>query len=408
MQEMENSNLDMHVPEGINYSCAGCGRCCHNIVVPMTDDDYERVSALPMEQLIPDYMGQRVFRPTKSHESEGTAYSHVILRNDAGHCPFLVDKLCTIHGKFGSEIKPLICQLFPYCFNETPTGIYVTVSFRSSAVLYNQGTPLDEQRDVLSDRLAKYKTLYPGKKPNWDRVRLSVSKDIDWPTYLEYEARMLEILSDAEGKSLDERLIEISEFLISKERDSASSTSSGATSDEPPAMKKLDRYLLVSLHRVYFPAQDKVSRALMSFSLPRFLYQLVFDSGKFKTAAKSFSLEELTAFPWPGDDEEIQSLLYRFLYSRIFGKWYFGGGYWQLSLITGFHHLVICMALLKLQSKASAIARGANRVEFIDVAHSVRRLEEQLSETEVNGNTAATFELLMASHGRLRRILHGI
>ena len=33
----------LHVPQGFNYSCSGCGRCCKGVAVPMTQEDYERV-----------------------------------------------------------------------------------------------------------------------------------------------------------------------------------------------------------------------------------------------------------------------------------------------------------------------------------------------------------------------------
>ncbi len=416
---MPNSEIktkyELHAPEGINYSCSGCGRCCHDIIVPMTEEDYERVSVLKMDELIPGYTGSQLFREAKKHESEGTAYTHVIMKSKEGHCPFLVNKLCSIHGKHGSDVKPIICQLFPYCFNETPTGVFVTVSFRSSAVLYNQGTPLAEQMDVLEDRLAKYKELYPGKTPNWDAIRLSVNQNIQWSDYLEWEKELFKILADS-SRSLEARMLACSDFLLSKANTgSGASASSGSASSDtaaagggPAQLKKLDRYLLSSLHALYFPASDSVSRAAMTFSVMRFVNKFIFGSPNLKTATRSFTLEELHEFPWPDDDKDISDLLYRFFYSRLFGKWYFGGGYWQLSLITGFHHLIICLAVLKLQAKSSAIARGANQVQFIDVAHSVRKLEEQMSEVEIGAYAAGLFELLMFSPKRLRRILSAV
>ena len=377
----------------------------------MTEEDYERVSVLKFDDLIPGYTGSPLFREAKKHESEGTAYTHVIMKSKEGHCPFLVDKLCSIHGKHGSDVKPIICQLFPYCFNETPTGIFVTVSFRSSAVLYNQGTPLREQMDVLEDRLAKYKELYPGKTPNWDAIRLSVNQNLQWSDYIEWEKEVFKLLAD-KSRSLEDRMLACSDYLVSKSAsagtaEAGSSQSTASASGDPGRLKKLDRYLLSSLHALYFPAADTVSRAAMSFSVMRFVNKMIFGSAKVKTATRTFTLEELHDFPWP-EDEEISDLLYRFFYSRLFGKWYFGGGYWQLSLITGFHHLIICLAVLKLQAKASAIGRGASSVQFIDVAHSVRKLEEQMSEVELGAYACGLFELLMFSPKRLRRILAAV
>ena len=32
------------IPEGINYECTGCGKCCGGWAIPMTQDDYERIT----------------------------------------------------------------------------------------------------------------------------------------------------------------------------------------------------------------------------------------------------------------------------------------------------------------------------------------------------------------------------
>lgn len=399
MHRVEISNAELVIPEGINYSCSGCGRCCNGITVPLTETDYERVSALDMNDLIPNYLGQDVFRIARDHESEGTAYTHAIKQNDQGHCPFLVDKLCSIHGKYGSDAKPIICQLFPYNFNKTPTGTFVTVSFRSTAVLYNQGTPLHEQTDVLEDRLNKYQALYYGKTPNWNNIKLTVNQPLEWNKYIEIEEELLEYWRD-NSMSLEDRMLKGSAYL-----QSLLNTLPAKSDDETASpLNGLDKHLLVALHTLYWPTKAKLTRFDMSFNAMRFSYQVAFGAKTLKLPARCFSFQELNAFPWPSEDKEIEDLLYRFFYSRIFGKWYFGGGFQQLGLIIGYHHLAICLALVKMHSKASAIARGQSRVAFLDVAHAVRRLEEQLSEIEVSPNGVGIWELLMFSRKRLRRI----
>lgn len=403
MQRVKIANTELVVPDGINYSCSGCGRCCNGITVPLTESDYERVSALDMKELIPNYMGQDVFRIAREHESDGTAYTHAIKQNDQGHCPFLVDKLCSIHGKHGSDVKPIICQLFPYNFNKTPTGTFVTVSFRSTAVLYNQGTPLIEQTDVLEDRLNKYQTLYPGKTPNWDDIKLTVNQPIDWSKYLEIEEELLRIWSD-KSISLEERMLKGSSYLQSLLQPPRPQSDDATVAP----LNGLDKNLLAALHTLYWPTKEKLTRFDMSFNALRFSYQFAFGGKSLKLPSRSFSFDEVKAFPWPDSDKEIEDLLYRFFFSRIFGKWYFGGGFQQLGLIIGFHHLAICLALVKMHSKASAIARGESKVAFIDVAHTVRRLEEQLSEVEISPNGVGIWELLMFSRKRLKRIFASV
>lgn len=392
-------SAELHIPEGINYSCSGCGMCCHSITVPMTEEDYDRLLAIEWEPLIPNYDGRETFRPLRDYEKEGTAYTHAIKEDEKGHCPFLVNKLCAIHGKYDGETKPTICQLFPYSFNETPTGIFCTVSFRSTAVLYNQGTPLTEQRDVLEDRLAKFKYLYPGKKPNWDSPKLTTNQPMTWQEYLELEVDLFRFLDD-KSIPLQDRLLNASDFLLSKLE-----VPHPKPEGEAGPLNRIDRQLLSYLHLIYFPHQLKFKRGENSFSVFKFIYRCCFAGSSIRVPGKSYSLDELRNYPWPAEEETIEDLLYRFFYSRIFGKWYFGGGFGQLSLITGLHHLIICLELVRLNAKAGAMARGSERVTFEDVTASVKKLEEQLSETQVNPYGAAAMELLMFSPRRLRRIL---
>jgi hypothetical protein len=112
--------------------------------------------------------------------------------------------------------------------------------------------------------------------------------------------------------------------------------------------------------------------------------------------------------PWPAQDKEIEDLLYRYFYSRIFAKLYFGAGFGQLSLIAGYHHLILLYALIKLQSRALALGRGASIVSYVDVVAAIRQLEKRLGETAVGGYAAAIYELLMFSHLRALRILAAV
>lgn len=171
----------------------------------------------------------------------------------------------------------------------------------------------------------------------------------------------------------------------------------------------LDKHLLTALHKIYFPV-SQLGRGEGNFDFYRFLYQVAFQSlipgCKIRVPGKSYSFEELEAMPFPSiEDKEIEDLIYRYFFSRIFGKHYFGAGFGQVTLITGLNHLAICYALLKLQSKAIAKSRGVEKVSYLDVAVAVRQLEKRLGETNLDGMAAATYEALMHPNGRITRVL---
>jgi hypothetical protein len=337
-------------------------------------------------------------------ENDSSTYTHAIRPTDDGHCPFLINKLCHIHATRGEHVKPLICGLFPYSFNSTPSGVYLTVSFRSNAVLGNMGTPLTEQIDTLKEKFAVYNTLYTSRSVIWDAVKLTVDKPISWDQYLDYEKGILAAL--------------IREDLSLKERIFAASDSLFKDINRPPMPdtiappKGLDKKFLAGLFALYFPNDAKYLNKDVVFNGISFALDLALKSPKFKVVNRSYSFEELTNFPWPeqnskenSESKEIDDLLTRFLYSRVFGKWYFGGGFAQLSVIAGFHHLALLMPLMRMHAAGLAIARGAAKVEMIDVMVTVRQLEEKVQEAVLDGYSAALWELILFAPGRLRRLL---
>lgn len=399
---------ELHLPEGINYECTGCGICCGGWSVPMTEEDYFRISDIDWSSKSDKYVNKSLFRELKAYESEGTPYTHAIKEGADGHCPFLVDKLCFIHSQFEASTKPSICQLFPYCFNETPSGIYATISYVSMGAVNNSGKALSEQRDYLEKKLTEFRTLYPDHHPNWSKLQMSTGIPLEWDEYLVLEEKLIEFLKDS-SKTFDERLMNGSIYLAEelKKKRASSANPQPVTLDGAPKLKGLDKQLLAALHKIYFP-DKKLGRGEGDFNCYRFLNQAVllgFLPAKLSVLMKSFSIEELAVMEFPYGDAEIDNLIYRYLFQRVFGKLYFGAGFGQLSLIVGFHHLAIAYALLKLQSKALAKGRGADGVTYLDVVAAVRGLEKRLGETSLDGMAAATYELLLFSHTRLARIL---
>jgi len=396
-----DTELVLHLPEEINYECTGCGKCCGGWSVPMTQDDYERISAVDWSKYDSRYQMQDLFRDLKPYESAGTPYTYAIKEGGDGHCPFLKDNLCFIHSKHGSTFKPSICQLFPYCFNETPSGIYATVSFVSMGVVNNSGKPLTEQRDYLESKLKEFRTLFPDHHPNWSNLKLAVDKPLSWDEYLEIEKEMLRIWGERD-KSLELRFLAISDMLLEKFK---------GVPVVPPSsvgpMKNVDKQLLVALYKIYFP-HKKLGRGEGDFNAGRFTYQMLFEGVfpglRLRSPTKSYSFEELAKIDFP-EDKDVEDLIYRYFRSRIFGKLYFGAGFGQLSLITGFHHLLLTYVLLKENAKIVALSRGAGTPSYLDVVVAVRMLEKRLGETSLGGYAAAILELLLFSPGRMRRIL---
>jgi Fe-S-cluster containining protein len=417
----------LHLPEGINYECDGCGKCCSGWAVPMTEADYKRISPIDWGALLPKVKGRKLFRPLRPHEKKNTPYSNAIVEYEDGFCPFLVNNLCFIHGEKGSKFKPAMCQQFPYSFNETPSGIYATVSFVSFAVCHNHGKSLLEQRDYMEGKLVDFRNLYPDAHPNWSKLELTGGKPITWDQYLEIEEGMLSRLQ-RKDVPLDERFELISRYLVEKAKTTSPTNAPGSEQTPGTAegaatasikgnstkgnatqrLKPMDNHLLLAMHATYFPTRI-LRPSENEFQVNRFLAQIALRGFgtplKLTVPGQTYTLDELSNIEWAKDEPEVEDLLYRYFFSRIFGKLYFGAGFGQLTVVTGFHHLALVYALLKMQSKALAKSRGAGRVNYLDVVAAVRQLEKRLGEATLSGYAAAMFELLMFSPKRIERVL---
>lgn len=397
---------ELHIPVGINYDCQGCGICCSGWSVNMTKEDYERVSSVDWGELKPEYK-RKMFRELKPTERAGTNYTHRIVSLD-DTCPFLENKLCFIHGQKGGWFKPTICQQFPYNFTPTPSGIYATVSFVSMAVLYNQGTPLVDQRENLEKKLADFRMLHPQYQPDWSKIQLAVELPISWEQYLQHEAALMERISD-KSICVSDRLRNCCDYLC-QEVDKARALKSGnATPSPSPApqaamsnLNKLDKHLISTFHKMYFPKRAH----RIPFNVPKFWLGVWFNSSTvFEFASEYYAIDQLKEFPFPENDPEIEDMLFRYVYSMIFGKKYFGAGFGHLSLITGFHHLVLAYTLARLHARGLAKQRKAPIVSLIDMVTTLKQLETQMGELMIGPYAASTLELLLQSPARAKRLL---
>ena len=99
----------------LSFRCTGCGNCCRDPLLPLTDADLRRI--LDETGLTP----QRVVKWVTSREidlapgsenfvSLRTGSKVMVLRHTRGHCRFLgSDNRCTIYS-----IRPLGCRIFPF------------------------------------------------------------------------------------------------------------------------------------------------------------------------------------------------------------------------------------------------------------------------------------------------------
>jgi Fe-S-cluster containining protein len=173
--------------------------------VPSTDEDRRRIIDLSREFVEPSTTtvakgelagtpkGQ-LFRRIDMDvlRNKNNQFQYTMEKRADGRCVFLTEQnRCALHERFGAESKPAMCQLFPYTFTEAPDGYYASVSFASTGALFNQGKPLEDQREHLLNRMSLFKKLFPALKLDWSQIQLADGIPMRWAQYLLLERPLL-------------------------------------------------------------------------------------------------------------------------------------------------------------------------------------------------------------------------
>jgi lysine-N-methylase len=186
-------HLTANLPVYQCYDCCGCGTCCGgNLAVSVTPAERDRIVAQgwPAE---PDLVGRKLF----IERGERLFLAH----RDDGCCVFLgADGLCRIHGRFGSEGKPLACRYFPHVFLPAGNEVRVDLRFDCHRVAASVGTPISGQRAYLEQML-------PLIVPAVDLDPPAFRSGVEWPQ------KRLDRLTEAFGVLLGEERLNLTQRL---------------------------------------------------------------------------------------------------------------------------------------------------------------------------------------------------
>ena len=393
----------LYIPEGINFDCTGCGNCCFHWPVPATDRDVERISALVGDADKPN------FRKLPGSVDKMKAFTHSLEKKSDGSCQYLdADIRCKLHKNFGIESKPAMCQLFPYTFTITPTGAYASLSFASTGVLLNSGAPLTTQKEFLKNQLDLFMQLFPSE-PDWSKIQLVDGVPLRWVEFLLIDKILLENIQPTNAKALSrENLLSLSKMIISKLPKPVDLDNAHLTKVRPIL---IDQILIKLLYELYF-VDDAYREGAAQFDQKQFLDLLASQpqslslqfSGR-NGAAERVSFKSINDCRVSAKDNlELEQLLTRMVYCRLFSKLYFGPGFGGLSLISGFHHLIVLVALVRIHLKLASIA-GIDSSDFSWQVEQIRMLERRLTVASLSREAHAILEVLLQSPARIERIL---
>jgi lysine-N-methylase len=123
-----------------------------------------------------------------------------------GGCVFLTTQgRCRIHERFGADVKPFVCRLFPFVL--VPAGDHWRVSLRFScpSAAANQGQPVVDAETELAG-LARSLEQHVGKSAqSAPPPFLHDGQQLSWPDFLRVVQVMVEIVQDRKYR-LERRL----------------------------------------------------------------------------------------------------------------------------------------------------------------------------------------------------------
>jgi Fe-S-cluster containining protein len=390
-------------PRGIRFSCSACGNCCLQWPVPLTEEDYERISNLASSP------HSAPVRKLNSSRENLFSFTHTLEKGNDGRCAYLSDdKRCHLHIEQGSRAKPSMCQLFPYSFTVTPSSVIASLSFASSAVLFNTGELLQNQQPVLEEQFRIFNALFKAKPELWESLQLIDGKVLSWHEFEAIDERILQVLeegSENTGKApaaLPRKLKKAAEILSAK-------LGSPADAEKEPRLearpKVVDQILLKHLDRLYFP-EDEFNCKYYDIDARGVLAEMVAapNTVTFGSHKKELKFSELINIKIGALADEVEDLLNRFLYVRYFSKQFFGPGFHHFSLLSGLNHLRTLHVLLRLKLKQEISLQAIKEPSLEHMAELIRTMERRLTQLELSPQSQAMLEVMFCSLQRQERI----
>lgn len=380
--------------------------------VPITDSDFRNISQRLNKGELAPILNRRVsehelFRQLKVEDEKLHRFSYSLEKRSDGRCEFLSEEnRCLLHQHFGEDAKPAMCRLFPYTFTETPSGIYASVSFASSGALLNFGRPLSAQADVLEKQWHLFQQLFPSLKLDWSQIQLADGVALSWDKYLNIESKILMQLSTVVAdKSARKRVdIELLALAAVARDELPKSTDLDKVPEISARPKAVDQLLVRELMDLYFP-EDIFASTQCDIDVRRLAQFLIRPPAKIELSCGegTIGFDKLYNLRLGKLPDDIENLLARFVYCRIFSKLYFGPGFGYISLLAGLHHLVVLVSLVRMKLKMDKLLLN-QEPSFERAAELVRGMERRLTVATLSRESTAILEVLLAGSQRAERI----
>jgi lysine-N-methylase len=189
-----------NLPVMQNWDCHSCGDCCRTMEGVITDEEKRRIEALDLAN--DTEVGPKPWFTPVARGSKKWRLSH----RTGGGCVFLTaGNHCRLQERFGADVKPFVCRLFPFIL--IPAGNHWRVGMRFScpSAAANLGRPVaDAEKDLLhfSGLLEQYAGRSADSAPP---PPLQAGQQLAWPDLCRVVQVLVDIVQDR-GDRLERRL----------------------------------------------------------------------------------------------------------------------------------------------------------------------------------------------------------
>jgi lysine-N-methylase len=181
-----------HLPVVQNWDCHGCGTCCHEYHVFVTEEERKRIESQGWDAE-PDFGDLPLF---VGHGAPWARRYRLNQRSN-GACIFLnAAGRCRIHERFGGQAKPLPCQLYPFVL--IPAGGHWRVGLRFScpSSAENKGRSVSEHQRELARYATELERQAPADLATVPAPRLQHGQPIEWNDLLRFVRAFASLLHD--------------------------------------------------------------------------------------------------------------------------------------------------------------------------------------------------------------------
>lgn len=404
-----------------NWSCHQCGNCCREYFVTVTAEEKDRIERQGWASR-PEFIGQPIFVRVGRVWSNEFRLAH---RAD-GACVFLDERgLCRIHGEFGEQAKPIVCQFYPYMLAPTDKDLRPSVRFSCPSVVRNLGRPVRDQAEEIrryakqlvpaDARPPKPPPLRPGQSLEWDRL-LEVVDALEsiitgaaskLPGRLIQAISMARLLEQARVSHL--KPADFRELLGILRSASADATDADAmdNTDCPNWAMVLFRLIVAQCARKDLSPDLRrglrgrwgLFRSAVRFSrgrgdIPQL--QPLFGRVSFATVENSFGQIPDAAL----------GILERYYRVKLSGIQFFGGPFYGVPLIEGFYNLALTYPVILWIARWLAATAGRTSLAADDVVTALTVVDHQWGFTRALGFGYARRRVrMLVNHGQIERLI---